>query len=139
MSVRAQTPGEGDEEAIVVFGKGETRQVQEVEALDIQLLTPGASPIKAIEKLPSVNVWASDPFGDYEWSTRVTIRSFTQDKLGRTVDGIPLGNMQYGNFNGLHVSRAISSENVGSARVSQGAGMDRGRNAGDKHRTRGDY
>ncbi len=118
----AQAPGEGDEEAIIVFGKGETRQVQEVEALDIQLLTPGASPIKAIEKLPSVNVQASDPFGNYEWSTRVTIRSFTQDKLGHTLDGIPLGNMQYGNFNGLHVSRAISSENLGSVRVSQGAG-----------------
>ena len=120
----AQAPedAESDDEAIIVFGQGETRQVQEVSALDIQMLTPGASPIKAIEKLPSVNIQASDPFGNYEWSTRVTIRSFTQDKLGHTLDGIPLGNMQYGNFNGLHVSRAISSENLGSVRVTQGAG-----------------
>jgi iron complex outermembrane recepter protein len=107
---------------IVVFGKGQTRQVQEVEAKDIQILPPGTSPIRAIEKLPSVNIQASDPFGNYEWSTRVTIRSFAQSQLGFNLDGIPLGDMQYGNHNGLHVSRAISSENISSVRVSQGAG-----------------
>ncbi len=111
-----------DADAIVVFGQGETRQVQQVDAKDIQILTPGTSPIRAIEKLPSVNIQASDPFGNYEWSTRVTIRSFTQDKLGFNLDGIPLGDMQYGNYNGLHVSRAISSENISTVRVSQGAG-----------------
>lgn len=107
---------------IVVYGRGETRQVQEVDAADIQMLTPGTSPIKAIENLPSVNIQASDPFGNYEWSTRVTIRSFNQSQLGFNLDGIPLGDMQYGNHNGLHVSRAVSSENLGSVRVSQGAG-----------------
>lgn len=107
---------------IVVFGRGETRQVQEVDAADIQILTPGSSPIKAIEKLPSVNVQASDPFGNYEWSTRVTIRAFNQSQLGFNFDGIPLGDMQYGNHNGLHISRIVSPENVGSVRVSQGAG-----------------
>lgn len=122
----AQPPAadaEGAEgEDIVVFGTGETRQVQEVTAKDIRTLTPGSSPIKAIEKLPSVNVQASDPFGNYEWSTRVTIRSFSQSQLGFNFDGIPLGDMSYGNYNGLHISRAISSENISSVRVSQGAG-----------------
>lgn len=107
---------------IIVLGKGQTRQVQEVGAVDIQMLPPGSSPIKAIEKLPSVNIQASDPFGNYEWSTRVTIRSFAQSQLGFNLDGIPLGDMQYGNHNGLHVTRAISSENLGVVRVSQGAG-----------------
>jgi iron complex outermembrane receptor protein len=124
--VFAQAPASESESAdsgdIVVFGKGETRQVQEVTAQDIRSLTPGSSPIKAIEKLPSVNVQASDPFGNYEWSTRVTIRSFSQSQLGFNFDGIPLGDMSYGNHNGLHISRAISSENIGSVRVSQGAG-----------------
>lgn len=112
----------GQAAEIVVFGRGETRQVQEVQAKDIQILTPGTSPIRAIEKLPSVNVQASDPFGNYEWSTRVTIRSFAQSQLGFNLDGIPLGDMQYGNYNGLHVSRAISPENISAVRVSQGAG-----------------
>ena len=111
-----------DADAIVVFGQGETRQVQQIEARDIQILTPGSSPIKAIEKLPSVNIQAADPFGNYEWSTRVTIRSFSQSQLGFNFDGIPLGDMSYGNHNGLHISRATSSENIGTVRVSQGAG-----------------
>ncbi len=107
---------------IVVFGTGQTRQVQEITAKDILALTPGSSPIKAIEKLPSVNVQASDPFGNYEWSTRVTIRSFSQSQLGFNFDGIPLGDMSYGNYNGLHISRIVSPENIGVVRVSQGAG-----------------
>lgn len=107
---------------IIVFGRGETRQVQEITNKDIITLTPGTNALKAIEKLPSVNFQSSDPFGNYEWSQRVTIRSFNQNQLGFTFDGIPLGDMSYGNHNGLHITRAISSENIGSVRVSQGAG-----------------
>ncbi|WCP13974.1 Vitamin B12 transporter BtuB [Sphingobium sp. AntQ-1] len=107
---------------IIVFGRGETRQVQEISAKDIVVLTPGTNPLKAIEKLPSVNFQSADPFGNYEWSQRITIRSFNQNQLGFTFDGIPLGDMSYGNHNGLHITRAISSENIGSVRVSQGAG-----------------
>ncbi len=118
----ADAAADAGETEIVVFGKGEARQVQDVGAPAIQILTPGTSPLKAIEKLPSVNIQASDPFANYEWSTRVTIRSFAQSQLGFNLDGIPLGDMQYGNHNGLHISRAISPENVGTVRVSQGAG-----------------
>ncbi|MFM7028195.1 MAG: TonB-dependent receptor [Chakrabartia sp.] len=107
---------------IVVIGRGETRQVQELSTADLTILAAGTSPLKAIEKLPSVNFQSADPFGNYEWSTRVTIRGFNQNQLGFTLDGIPLGDMTYGNNNGLHVSRAISSENIGVTRVSQGAG-----------------
>lgn len=107
---------------IIVFGRGETRQVQEITSKDIVTLTPGTNALKAIEKLPSVNFQSSDPFGNYEWSQRVTIRSFNQNQLGFTFDGIPLGDMSYGNHNGLHITRAVSSENIGSVRVSQGAG-----------------
>ncbi|MEQ1494602.1 MAG: TonB-dependent receptor [Novosphingobium sp.] len=107
---------------IVVFGQGETRQVQQVGARDIAALLPGTSPIRAIEKLPSVNVQSADAFGNYEWSTRVTIRSFSQNQLGFNFDGIPLGDMSYGNHNGLHISRVVSPENIGSVRVTQGSG-----------------
>lgn len=113
---------EGAAEDIVVFGRGETRQVQELEAEAIELLAPGTSPLKAVERLPGVNFQAADPFGAYEWSQRISIRSFNQNQLGFTFDGIPLGDGSYGNHNGLHISRAILSENVGTVRVSQGAG-----------------
>ena len=107
---------------IVVFGRGETRQVQELNSKELLILAPGTSPLKAIEKLPSVNFQSADPFGTYEWSSRVTIRGFNQNQLGYTLDGIPLGDSTYGNNNGLHIGRAIISENIGVIRVSQGSG-----------------
>jgi iron complex outermembrane recepter protein len=107
---------------IVVFGRGETRQVQELDQKDLAIQAPGTSPLKAIERLPSVNFQSADPFGNYEWSTRVTIRGFNQNQLGFNLDGIPLGDMTYGNNNGLHISRAIAPENIGLTRVFQGAG-----------------
>lgn len=107
---------------IVVFGRGETRQVQEIGASDVAILAAGTSPLKAIEKLPGVNFQSADAFGNYEWSQRISIRSFNQNQIGFTFDGVPLGDGAYGNYNGLHISRAIISENVGSVQVSQGAG-----------------
>jgi iron complex outermembrane receptor protein len=113
---------DSDEAEIVVFGIGETRQVQELSSKELLILAPGTSPLKAIEKLPSVNFQSADPFGTYEWSSRVSIRGFNQNQLGYTLDGIPLGDSTYGNNNGLHIGRAIISENIGVTRVSQGSG-----------------
>lgn len=107
---------------IEVMGQGQSRQVQNVSRGDLLKLIPGTSPLKALEKLPGVNFQSADPFGSYEWSTRISIRGFNQNQLGFTLDGIPLGDMSYGNNNGLHISRAISSENIGRVAVSQGAG-----------------
>lgn len=121
-SPAAETEVAEENAEIIVIGRGETRQVQELSTQDLTILASGTSPLKAIEKLPSVNFQSADPFGNYEWSTRVTIRGFNQNQLGFTLDGIPLGDMTYGNNNGLHVSRAISPENIAVTRVSQGAG-----------------
>jgi iron complex outermembrane receptor protein len=118
----APTTAGSEESEIVVFGKGETRQVQEVSSKELLILAPGTSPLKAIEKLPSVSFQSADPFGTYEWSSRVSIRGFNQNQLGYTLDGIPLGDSSYGNNNGLHIGRAIISENIGVTRVSQGSG-----------------
>lgn len=107
---------------IVVLGFGQSRQVQAVTATEISKLTPGTSPLKAVEKLPGVNFQSADPFGAYEWSTRISLRGFNQNQLGFTLDDVPLGDMSYGNYNGLHVSRAIISENLGQVNVAQGAG-----------------
>lgn len=124
MAQQANPPADTDtaEEEIVVFGHGETRQVQEISSKELLILAPGTSPLKAIEKLPSVNFQSADPFGTYEWSSRVSIRGFNQNQLGYTLDGIPLGDSTYGNNNGLHIGRAIISENIGVTRVSQGSG-----------------
>ncbi|OYZ14194.1 MAG: TonB-dependent receptor [Sphingomonadales bacterium 28-64-96] len=107
---------------IVVYGKGEVRQVSEISGADIKLVVAGGSPFVAIQKLPGVNFQSADAFGVYEWSTRITLRGFNQNQLGFTLDGVPLGDMSYGNTNGLHISRAIIADNIGRTRVSQGAG-----------------
>ncbi|MBK8285135.1 MAG: TonB-dependent receptor [Ahniella sp.] len=107
---------------ISVIGEGETRQVQVLDAAELKRAVPGTSPLKVMGKLPGVNFTSSDPFGAYEWSTRITVRGFNQNQLGFTLDGIPLGDMSYGNHNGLHVSRAAISENVEYVELAQGAG-----------------
>jgi len=109
-------------EEVMVFGRGQSRQVAEIGAIEIAKEAPGTSPLKAISKLPGVSFQSADPFGAYEWSARISVRGFNQNQLGFTLDGVPLGDMTYGNHNGLHISRAISSENIGSAVLSQGAG-----------------
>ena len=118
----APTAAVASVESVIVYGQGESRQIQEIKAADIAILTPGTSPLKAIEKLPNVNFQSADAYGSYEWSTRISIRGFNQNQLGFTLDDVPLGDMSYGNHNGLHISRAISSENIGLIRVSQGSG-----------------
>lgn len=120
--VAATSAATTEVEEIVIYGKGESRQVQEIPVQEIAQATPGTSPIKLVEKLPGVNFQSSDAFGSYEWSTRISIRGFNQNQLGFTLDGVPLGDMSYGNFNGLHISRAIASEDLGGVKLAQGAG-----------------
>jgi iron complex outermembrane recepter protein len=107
---------------VLVLGRGETRQVQTISARQIEQLPAGTSPLKAIENLPGVNFQSADPYGSYEWSTRITVRGFNQNRMGFTLDGVPLGDMTYGNHNGLHISRAIPTELVESVTLSQGTG-----------------
>ncbi|GAA4033838.1 TonB-dependent receptor [Actimicrobium antarcticum] len=109
-------------EVITVFGQGQTRQLQKLTQDDLAKALPGTSPLKTLEKLPGVSFQSADPFGAYEWSTRFSVRGFNQNQMGFTLDGVPLGDMSYGNNNGLHISRAISSENIGRVNLSQGSG-----------------
>lgn len=109
-------------EMVTVYGKGETRQIQTVTATDLALAEPGASPFQTVATLPGVNFQSSDSFGAYEWSTRISVRGFNQNQLGFTLDGVPLGDMSYGNYNGLHISRAIATENIGKTELAQGTG-----------------
>ncbi|MBI1196458.1 MAG: TonB-dependent receptor [Phenylobacterium sp.] len=118
----AATADAASVQELVVYGRGEARQVQTITQQEIQSVAPGSSPIKMVEKLPGVNFQSADAFGAYEWSTRISIRGFNQNQLGFTLDGVPLGDMSYGNFNGLHISRAIISEDLERVDLAQGSG-----------------
>lgn len=109
-------------DAVSVVASGETRQVQKISIVDIQALPPGSSALKALDKLPGVNFQSSDPWGAYEWSTQITLHGFDQSRLGFTLDGIPLGAMSYAVTNGLQITRAITSDNLASVELAQGAG-----------------
>jgi len=109
-------------EAVSVIGQGETRQIQRITVDDVKVLPPGTSPLKVLESKPGVHFESADPFGNYEWSTRISLRGFNQNRLGFTLDGIPLGDMSYGNQNGLHISRALIAENIDGAELAEGIG-----------------
>ncbi len=109
-------------ETVIVTAPGEFRTEQAVDTTTLQMEPIGTSPIKSIAQLPSVNFQAADPYGSYEWAVRISVRGFNQNQLGFTLDDIPLGDMSYGNWNGLHISRAIIDENVGRIVLSQGTG-----------------
>ncbi|WAC64184.1 TonB-dependent receptor [Pseudoxanthomonas sp. SL93] len=109
-------------DTVSVIGLGETRQVQRLSPERIRALPPGTSPLKLLADLPGVNFQSADAFGAYEWSARISLRGFNQNQLGFTLDGIPLGDMSYGNNNGLHISRALISENLAGAELAEGIG-----------------
>jgi iron complex outermembrane recepter protein len=103
-------------------GRGKTRAGSAVDPVDLQLAPIGTSALKVVERLPGVNMQSADPFGTYEWSNRITMRGFQTQQIGQTFDGITLGDMSYGNFNGLGIGRAIDADNLGGATVLQGSG-----------------
>ncbi|PPT97662.1 TonB-dependent receptor [Xanthomonas arboricola] len=108
-------------DAIIVLGAGQSRQVQTIKPAELTKAAPGTSPLASLSKLPGVNFQSSDPLGGYEWAQQITIRGFSTDQMGYTLDGVPLGNMQYRNNNGLSIGRALQAENNGPVTLSQGS------------------
>jgi len=109
-------------DAVSVIGQGETRQVQRITAVDKQVLPPGTSGQKILDRLPGVSVQSNDAFGANEESQTISLRGFDKSRLGYTLDGIPLGDNSYGNYNGLSIARALIAENLAGAELSQGIG-----------------
>lgn len=106
----------------VTLGRGQVRSVHGVGRNEFEVAAPGQSPLATVARLPGVSFQSADAQGVYEWSVRFALRGFAQSQLGFTLDGVPLGDMSYGSLNGLHISRAIASEDVARAELSQGSG-----------------
>ena len=117
----AAPPETTDSSAIVVTGR-ETRTSVVLPGSEMQKILPGVSPLKAIQTLPGVLYITADPWGYNEQNAQIFIHGFAANQLGYTMDGIPLGDQSYGNYNGLSPQRAVISENVGRVVVSTGAG-----------------
>lgn len=107
--------------AIIVTAKT-TRSATAIPQEEIQKILPGVSPLKAVQTLPGVLYITADPWGYNEQNAQIFIHGFAGNQLGYTMDGIPLGDQSYGNYNGLAPQRAVISENVGRVVVATGAG-----------------
>jgi iron complex outermembrane recepter protein len=124
MADEASAPAvdDNDLQEIVVTTGRTTRSSVSLVGAEAQKLLPGISPLKAIQTLPGVVYETSDPWGNNEQNESLVIHGFTTQQLGFTLDGVPLGDQEYGNYNGLSVSRAVSSENVTRTELASGAG-----------------
>ncbi len=109
-------------EEVVVTAQRTTRSSVVISGIESQKLLPGISPLKAIETLPGVLYETADPWGNNEQNESLFIHGFSTQQLGYTMDGVPLGDQQYGNYNGLSPSRALISENVATTILSTGTG-----------------
>ena len=105
-----------------VTGHGSARAAAVVDPSELKRVAPGTSALKVIEKLPGVKVQGVDGFGMYEWANRITMRVFRTAQIGQTMGGIPLGDMSYGNFDGLGIGRAVDATNLASTAVTRGTG-----------------
>lgn len=109
-------------DAVSVIGQGETRQVQRITRQDVAVLPAGTSIQKLLGRIPGVNVQSNDAFGANEESQKISLRGFNGTRLGYTLDGLPLGDNAYGNYNGLNISRALIAENFGGVELASGIG-----------------
>jgi hypothetical protein len=112
----------GVESVIVTSDRESTHSAVELSGVQAQKILPGISPLKAIETLPGVVYETADPWGNNEQNESLVVHGFTTQQLGYTMDGVPLGDQQYGNYNGLSPSRALTSENVKRVSLSSGTG-----------------
>lgn len=120
-AVAAEASPDASSADIVVSGN-RTRSITELKRDEIQKILPGVSPLRALQTLPGVTFTSADPWGNNEQNTVLFIHGFNGQQLGYTLDGVPLGDQQYGSFNGLSPQRAVISENVGRVTLATGAG-----------------
>jgi iron complex outermembrane receptor protein len=85
----------------------------------IALQAPAASVIETIKYIPGVNLSQGDAFGGDDWSTRVSVRGFTEGQLGWSIDNVSTGFTSYGG--GAKPNRYVDIENLAAVSVSQGA------------------
>lgn len=109
-----------DTGAVSVMGEGQVRASNSVDRKEFQEQQPGKNPVMALERVPGVNVTTADPYGIYEYGTDIEMRGFNSSQIGVTVDGVPMSNNAAAGGN--PASRFMDSENLESAKVSQGSG-----------------
>ena len=114
--------GQSENLPVVVIQAQKARASLSLPGTTLQSLLPGMNPLKGLHQLAGVNFQSADPWGNNEQNFSLFIHGFSAQQLGYTLDGVPLGDQQYGNYNGLSPQRAVISENLRSVLLSAGAG-----------------
>lgn len=110
------------EASTVVIEAQKTRSVLNLSGRALQEQLSGMNPLKGLHQMAGVTFQSADPWGNNEQNFSLFIHGFSAQQLGYTLDGVPLGDQQYGNYNGLSPQRAVISENVRNVLLSSGAG-----------------
>ncbi|TXI89573.1 MAG: TonB-dependent receptor [Burkholderiaceae bacterium] len=111
-----------EEQKSVVIQAQKSRSAFKLGERALQSQLSGMNPLKSLHQLPGVNFQSADPWGNNEQNFSLFIHGFNAQQLGYTLDGVPLGDQQYGNYNGLSPQRAVISENLRSVLLNAGAG-----------------
>lgn len=83
--------------ATVEIATHKTRSAVAMTKSDMQKILPGINPLKALQTLPGVSFQTADPWGNNEQNLSLFVHGFNGQQLGYTLDGVPLGDQQYGN------------------------------------------
>lgn len=83
----------------------------------------GTSPLKILSATtPGVTFASDDAFGLDTAANTLYIRGFNQSQIAGTLDGIPMGDQGFLQYNGLGVDQAAIQDNIVAMSVSQGGG-----------------
>jgi iron complex outermembrane receptor protein len=105
-------------EAVTVTGHSVAFTNNELPPVLLNFSAPLTSVLDVVNLLPGVNVTPGGVFDSDDWSMGVTMRGFTQDQLGFTIDGLPNGATSYGG--GAKPNRFLDPENLRTVTISQG-------------------
>ncbi|GBQ56734.1 TonB-dependent receptor domain-containing protein [Acidomonas methanolica] len=83
----------------------------------------GTSPMRILSATtPGVTFASDDAFGLDTLANTLYVRGFNQSQIGATLDGIPMGDQGFLQYNGLNIDQAEIQENISGMELSQGGG-----------------
>lgn len=96
---------------------------QAVSRKTMDIYVPGTSPLAVLANTtPGVSFASDDPFGLDTVANTLYIRGFNQSQIGATLDGIPMGDQGFQQYNGLDINEAEIQDNIAGMQLSQGGG-----------------
>ncbi|MBS4095787.1 MAG: TonB-dependent receptor [Sulfuricella sp.] len=107
---------------VTVVGSREVRDLTAVEGAALREAAPGSGPLKLLDRLPGVMWTGADNLGNYEWTNDLSVRGFSLNQIGFTLDDIPLGSTHFWYYNGIDPNRAIAPENLVRITLKPGSG-----------------